>query len=62
MDADIIRGLSLKNDKHLNAAWEAYTVLKSADELADTFNVLCDVKRDQYLKQKQEETSKQPEG
>ena len=50
MDADIIRGLSLKNDKHLNAAWEAYTVLKSADELADTFNVLCDVKRDQYLK------------
>jgi hypothetical protein len=36
----------MKNDKHLLAAWEAYTVMKNEEDLADTLAVLCDVKRE----------------
>lgn len=45
-DAHILRELNLHNDKHLNAAWEAYTAIKNSEDLADTLAVLCDVKRE----------------
>jgi hypothetical protein len=42
--------LNNANDKHLKAAWEAYTVLKNSEDLADTLAVLCDVKRETLSK------------
>lgn len=47
-DADILRDLNIKNDRHLSAAWEAYTAIKNSEDLADTLAVLCDVKRESY--------------
>ena len=35
-----------QRDKHLQAAWEAYTVMKDLEDLADTLVILCDVKRE----------------
>jgi len=46
-DKDLVRELSLKSDKHLLAAWEAYRVMLDEEEFADTLQVLCDVKREQ---------------
>lgn len=37
--------LSLSNDKHLMAAWEAYSVMHDEEDFADTLQVLCEVKR-----------------
>lgn len=45
-DRDLIRDLSLKGDKHLLASWDTYTVMKDEEDLADTLQVLCDVKRE----------------
>jgi hypothetical protein len=40
----ILRDLSFSNDEHLMAAWDAYTVLHDENELADTLNILCNVR------------------
>lgn len=44
----MLNDLNLKNDKHLNAAWEAYTAIKSTEDLVDTLTILCDVKRETF--------------
>lgn len=40
-DRELIMMLSFKDDKHLMAAWQAYTVLQDEDDLADSFRTLC---------------------
>jgi hypothetical protein len=45
-DKEFVREMSLKDDKHVLAAWVTYTVLYDEEELADTLNVLCEVKRE----------------
>lgn len=44
-DKDLVRELSLKDDMHLLAAWDAYRANFDEEEFADTLQVLCDVKR-----------------
>lgn len=44
-DRDLVRDLSIKDDKHLMAAWDCYTIMLDEEEFADTLQVLCDVKR-----------------
>ena len=44
-DKDLVRELSLKSDKHLLAAWDAYTVMLDEEDFTDTLQVLCEVKR-----------------
>lgn len=45
-DRDLIRELSFHDDKHLLAAWDAYTLMHDEEDFADTLQVLCDVKRE----------------
>ena len=45
-DRDLIRELSVHDDKHLLAAWDAYTLMHDEEDFADTLQVLCDVKRE----------------
>jgi hypothetical protein len=47
VDADTLKDLLTKNDKHLNAIWETYQVVKRDDDFLDSLNVLCDVRREQ---------------
>jgi hypothetical protein len=49
-DLDLIRELSLNDDKHLLAAWDAYTLMHDEEDFADTLQVLCDVKREKRSK------------
>lgn len=44
-DRDMLKMLSLSNDKHLMASWDAYSVMHDENDFADTLQVLCDVKR-----------------
>lgn len=45
-DRDLVRELSFHDDKHLLAAWDAYTLMHDEEDFADTLQVLCDVKRE----------------
>lgn len=45
-DYQLLRDLLEKGDRHLGAAWEAYTVMKDIEDLLDTILILCDVKRE----------------
>jgi len=44
-DADLLYELHSQQNLHLQAAWEAYTLMNDQDDLADTLMVLCDIKR-----------------
>lgn len=44
-DRDMLKMLSLSNDKHLMAAWDAYAVMHDEEDFADSLQVLCEVKR-----------------
>jgi hypothetical protein len=44
-ERDMVRELSLKDDKHLLAIWESYRQMLDEDEFVDSIQVLCDVKR-----------------
>mmetsp|Transcript_38716 Transcript_38716/g.37060 ORF Transcript_38716/g.37060 Transcript_38716/m.37060 type:complete len:84 (+) Transcript_38716:999-1250(+) len=61
-DALLLKDLDLKNDKHLSAAWESYQVLLDEEDLADTFVILCDVRREQMKDNKQEQPQVQEYG
>lgn len=50
----------MRNDKHLMAAWEAYTVVQDEEDLADTLRVLCDVRRDNGAAESQQEVDSNP--
>ena len=41
----MLKMLSLSKDKHLMAAWDAYSVMHDEEDFADTLQVLCEVKR-----------------
>jgi hypothetical protein len=53
VDADTLKDLLAKNDKHLNAIWETYQVVKREDDFLDSLNVLCDVRREQRATESQ---------
>ena len=44
-DRDLVRELSISGDKHLQAVWDTYTVMRSEDDLANSIQVMCSVKR-----------------
>lgn len=54
-DRDLIRELSFDDDKHLLAAWDAYTLMHDEEDFADTLQVLCDVKREKRGKNRPNE-------
>jgi len=57
-DRDLIRELSFNDDKHLLAAWDAYTLMHDEEDFADTLQVLCDVKREKRGKNRQNESER----
>lgn len=44
-DAELLYELHSQQNVHLQAAWEAYTLMLDQYDLADTLMVLCDIKR-----------------
>lgn len=44
-DRDLIMQLNVRDDKHLMAAWWAYSVIQDEEDLADSFRTLCEAKR-----------------
>ena len=52
-DRDLIMQLNFRDDRHLMAAWWAYSVLEDEEDLADSFRTLCEAKRSQEGANKQ---------
>jgi hypothetical protein len=54
-EKDLLRNLGFSNDKNLMSAWDTYKILFDEEDLAHTFQVICQVYRNKNNDFEQEE-------